>query len=471
MSRKEVPRAGLLKAAVAAQISNAEVAGALHLSIRQVQRLKHRFRLEGATGLRHRGRGRLSRRRLAPDVRRRAAKLLQSRYRDVNDCHAAEKLQEVDGLPISRASVQRLRRVLGLPAKHQRRSRAYRARRVPAACMGALVQLDASPFEWLEGRGPAMSLHGAIDDASRTVVALFFRPTEDLHGYATLLHQLGTTYGLPLALYGDRLNVFVRNDRHWSLEEQLRGERDPTHFGQMLRELGIGYIAAGSPQAKGRIERLWRTLQDRLTVELRLRGIDTLAAANAFLPTFCADFNRRFARPPADATAVWRPAPRDFTARLSCRYSRTVGRDYVVRLGDRLVQLPRGSQRRAPAGSRVEVRECVDGRVLVSRDHTVLTVQPSPGPHFTLTPRYSPSQQRRARQRRPSRSAALNANGSHREPPSSPPPTPATAAAPLIARPPRRPAPTHPWRHTATYDRRAQKRTRARAGATFSLSS
>lgn len=112
--------------------------------------------------------------------------------------------------------------------------------------MGALVQLDASPFAWLETRGPQLALHGAIDDATSTVLALYFRPTEDLHGYVTLLGQLVTTYGRPLALYGDRLNVFVRNDPHWT--------QDPTHFGRILRELSIGFIAAGSPQAKGRIE-------------------------------------------------------------------------------------------------------------------------------------------------------------------------------------------------------------------------
>src|SRR5262245_64852061 len=186
-----------------------------------------------------------------------------------------------------------------------------------------------------------MTLHGAIDDATGTVLALVFRPTEDLHGYATLLDQLGTAYGLPLALYGDRLNVFVRNDRHWSLEEQLQGEQHPTHFGLMLRRLGIGFIAAGSPQAKGRIERLWRTLQDRLTVELRLPGCRTLAEATAVLPTFRTDFNQRFAHPPVDATAAWRPAPRDLAAQLSCHYSRRVGQDNVVRLGARVFQLPR----------------------------------------------------------------------------------------------------------------------------------
>jgi len=453
MSGKEVPRAGLLKAAGAGQISNAEAALALHLSARQVQRLKGRYRAEGAAGLRHRSRGRPSTRGLPAAVQQRARELLETTYRDVNDCHAAEKLREVEGLRLSRASVQRLRRALGLPAKHRRRPPQYRARRTPAARMGALVQLDASPFDWLEGRGALMTLHGAIDDATGTVLALVFRPTEDLHGYATLLHQLGTAYGLPLALYGDRLNVFVRNDRHWTLEEQRQGEQHPTHFGAMLRTLGIGFIAAGSPQAKGRIERLWRTLQDRLTVELRLRGISTLAAANAFLPTFLADFNRRFAHAATDATAAWRPAPRDLAAQLSCRYSRRVGRDNIVRVGARLFQLPRRPHGRSTAGQRVEVHECVDGRLIVRLAGRPLAVQPSPGPDFTLKPRRAPNEDR-ARRLRASRSAS-EAGGRYLPiPPKAP--QPAAASAPPAARGPRRPASTHPWRHSTPYRRRPQ---------------
>src|SRR6266700_627924 len=299
MSQKEAPRAGLLKALVAGRVTGVEVGAALHLSDRQVRRLRRRFETEGAEGLVHRSRGRPSRRRLARRLRQRVAALLTTTYRDFNDCHATEKLQEIEGLAISRATVHRWRRALGRPAKHRRRPRLYRARREPRARMGALVQLDASPFDWLEGRGPAMNLHGAIDDATGTVLALHFRPTEDLHGYTTLLASLATQYGLPLAFYGDRLNVFLRNDAHWTLEEELQGAQTPTHFGQMLQALGIGFIPAGSPQAKGRIERLWQTLQDRLVSELRLRRVATLDSANTFLPAFLADYNRRFARPPA----------------------------------------------------------------------------------------------------------------------------------------------------------------------------
>jgi transposase len=453
MSRKEVPRAGLLKAARAGKITNAQGALAMQLSVRQFQRVKVRFAAEGAGGLRHRLRGRPSPRRLLADVRTRAAALLQHTYAGLNDCHVTEKLQEVEGLPLSRSSVRRLRRALGLPPKRRRRARPGRIRRTPEAQTGALVQLDASPFAWLEDRGPALALHGAIDDATGTGLVLVFRPTEDLHGYGTLLQQLCTTYGLPLALYGDRLGVFVRNDPHWTLEEELRGTQDPTHFGRILQELGIGYITAHSPQAKGRIERFWQTLQDRLVSELRLRGISTLEAANAFLPAFLADLNPRFARAPAAAAAAWRPAPRDLAAVLSCRYTRTVARDNTVRLGPRWVQLPR---RRSYAGRRVELRECLDGRLLVFTDGACVAAQPAPAAEFVLRPRRGPSSDRRQRLRTAQRRVAEGGRY---------PPTPRKRlAAPRAAEAARRPSPTHPWRHAAPYSPRTR-------GMTFSRNS
>jgi len=442
MSRKEVPRAGLLKAALAGRISNAQGAQALHLSVRQFQRLKVRFVAGGPRGLLHRLRGRPAPRRLPADVRAVVATLLQSTYAGFNDCHATEKLREVEGLMLSRSSLRRVRRALGLPAKRQRRGRQGRMRRCPAAQMGALVQLDASPFAWLETRGPALALHGAIDDATGTVLALHFRPTEDLHGYATLLRQVVTTYGRPLALYGDRLNVFVRNDPHWTLEEQLQGAQDPTHFGRMLRELGIGFIPAGSPQAKGRIERLWQTLQDRLVSELRLRGIATLEAANAFLPEFLTDYNRRFTRAPAEPTTAWRPAPRDLAAVLSCRYRRVVAHDNTVRLGPRWVQL---SRRRAYTGRRLELRECLDGRLLVFADGQCLATQPAPATEFILRPRHGPGADRGPRLRA---SQSPAAEGGRYPPTPRNRPVSSRTPAPAAAR---KPSPAHPWRHSTPY--------------------
>jgi transposase len=243
MSRKELPRAGLVTAALAGRISNREGAAALRISPRQFQRLKERFREGGAEALRHRGRGRLSHRRLPSRTTVQVQALLSDVYKGFNDTHATEKLLEVEQLAISRESVRRLRRALGLPAVHRRRPAQHRSRRPREAAAGQLVQLDGSPFDWLEGRGPAMTLLGAIDDATSQVVALHFRPTEDLHGYASVLHQMFSTVGLPVALYGDGINILVRNDRHWSLDEQLAGTQAPTHLGR--HRLRASALSAG----------------------------------------------------------------------------------------------------------------------------------------------------------------------------------------------------------------------------------
>src|SRR6266851_4343017 len=432
MSRKEVPRAGLLKALLAGKATNAQGAAALRLSVRQVQRLKVRFQTEGAVGLLHRSRGRPATPRLASGVRTQIDALLQTRYQGFNDCHATEKLREEEGLGVSRETVRQRRRALGLPAKHRRRPKQHRQRRPPEARLGQLVQVDGSPFDWLEGRGPTMTLLGAIDDATSTVLALHFRPTEDLHGYAVVFQQLFAQYGLPLSVYGDRINILVRNDAHWSLAEQLQGHQDPTHLGRVLADLGIGYLEAGSPEAKGRVERLWRTLQDRLTSELRLRHISTPEGANAFLPAFLADLNPRFTRAPADAAPAWRPALRDLPLVLSCRYTRQVARDNTVRLGPRWLQLPPGPHHRSYAGGRVELRELLDGRLVVLHEGIVLATQTAP-PAFVLKPRSAPGAEIAAPHLLPAPRSPT--------PPRSPyPPTRGSA----------RPTARHPWRRAIT---------------------
>jgi transposase len=435
MSLKEAPRAGLVQAALAGRISNLQGAQALSLSIRQFQRLKRRVARAGPRALVHGRRGRPSPRAVPAELRARVVALLQHTYYDFNDCHATEKLREVEGVRLCRETIRRIRRALGQPPKHRRRPRRGRLRRTPAAQMGALVLLDGSDFAWLGPRGPVMSLLGAIDDATGTVLALLFRPAEDLHGYLTLLAQLAARYGLPLALYGDRLNVFVRNDAHWTLEEQLAGRQHPTHFGYLLRTLGVRYIAARSPQAKGRVERLWQTMQDRLVVELRLRRLATPAAAEAYLPDFLADYNRRFTHPPAAATALWRRAPRPFAELLSCQYLRRVARDNTVHLGLRWVQLPAA---RSYAGCRVEVRECLDGRLLVDYHGQRLATQPPPGPDFVLRPRHLTGSERR-RLGHPAPAPARSRQAARPRRDRSAPARPARAR-------PGPPQPTHPWR-------------------------
>jgi transposase len=446
LSRKELHRPGLVKAACTGRITTRQAAQALGLSLRQTRRLKRRFEAGGAGGLTHRSRGRPSRRRLPAVTRDEVIRLMTTRYVGFNDTHLTEKLREEHGLGLSRESVRRLRQHLGLAPRHPRRAPRARRRRVREAARGALVQIDGSPFPWLEQRGPGLMLLGAIDDATGEILALHFRPAEDVHGYATLFQRLFTQHGLPLALYGDRLNLLIRNDRYWTLDEQLAGRQHPTHLGRILQELGIAYVAAHSPQAKGRVERLWATLQDRLVSEFRLRGIGTLEAAEAYLPTFIADFNRRFGKPPAVAQAVWRRPPRDLPLVLSCRYRRVVARDNTVHLGPRWVQL-RGS--RSYAGVAVEVRELLDGRLVVLHDGVLRGTAPAPEGAFILKPRRSPHTDRR----RPRRS------------PPAPPPSLALPRTTPKTHTGRHALPTHPW--VIAKDRDIRRREQ-RTGRTFS---
>jgi transposase len=448
MSRKELHRPGLLKAVCTGRITNAQAATSLRLSVRQVQRLKGRFQAGGAAALRHRGRGRPSPRRLADAVREQIARLMKTVYGGFNDAHLTEKLREQHHLEVCRESVRRLRRHLGLPSQRGRRAPRARRRRAPEEARGAMIQIDGSLFAWLEDRGPSCALLGAVDDATTEILALQFRPAEDVHGYMTLFRDVFTRHGLPLAVYGDRLNILVRNDPHWSLEEQLAGTQFPTHIGRLLQDLGVGYIAARSPQAKGRIERLWETLQDRLVSELRLRRIATVEAAQAYLPTFIGDYNRRFGKLPAVTTTAWRRPPRDLPLLLGCRYQRRVARDNTVQVGPRWIQL-RG--RRSYAGGRIEVRELLDGRLLALHDGGIRGMTSAPSGPFILKPRRAPSADRRmprARMARrlPQRVPRLAAN-THTG---------------------RRPLPTHPW--VIAKDRECRRREQHR-GVTVSRSS
>jgi len=187
-----------------------------------------------------------------------------------------------------------------------------------------------------------------------------------------------TTHGAPLSLYRDRHSIFQRNDSHWTLAEQLAGQQAPTQLGQALQQLDIQQIPAHSPQAKGRIERAWRTCQDRLVSELRLASATTLPQANTVLTRFCADYKQRFARPPADADSDFRRLPRcfDLARCLSLRYQRVVAADHTVTLGAQSIALPSLPAHRGYAGETVELSHQLDGVLRVFRGDTVLTALP-----------------------------------------------------------------------------------------------
>jgi hypothetical protein len=186
------------------------------------------------------------------------------------------------------------------------------------------------------------------------------------------LQSLLRRFGVPTAFYGDRSGVFVRHDEHWSLEEELAGQRQPTQFGRALADLGITFIAALSPQAKGRVERLWGVLQDRLCSELRLAQACDLDSANAVLRKFIAEYNRRFARTPRDTQKAWRPAPENLERICAFRHERVVSNDNVVQWEGRLLQIPQQQRRFSFAGAKVQLYQTLEGRVSLYYGNTRL---------------------------------------------------------------------------------------------------
>ena len=338
-------------------MTNAEAAESLKVSVRQFRRIRTAYRKKKAAGMVHGNRGRPSPRRLPARERKRVVQLMVEKYAGFNDCHLTEKLKTVEKIKLSRELVRRLRIEAGLAAKRKRRAPKHRRRRERAGREGALVLIDGSTHDWLEGRGPAFTLVGGIDDATGEVLGVTVRAHEDGHGYMAMLDRVLRQHGIPGAFYGDRFGALVRNDDHWSVEEQLAGAQRPTAFGQILAELGIRFIAAHSPQAKGRIERCWGTLQDRLVSELRLLGVNTVDQVEAHLPSLIADHNARFAVPAREVASAWRPKPQHLERILSCRYTRVVARDNTTSLPGRWIQLPPRVHGRSWQGCSVEIRE------------------------------------------------------------------------------------------------------------------
>jgi len=341
----------------------ARAAELLSLSVRQVKRLKKRFREQGEAALAHANRGRPSPRRLPSRVRQAVVRLARTTYAGFNDHHLCEKLGEVEGLSLSRETLRRLLRQAGLGSPRKRRAPSHRQRRLRSAQLGELVQLDGSPHDWLQGRGPRLTALGMQDDATGKILAAQFFPSETAFGYLSLLRQLLQRHGVPLAFYGDRSGIFVRNDDAWTVQEQLAGKRQPPQFGRALAQLGITFIAAQSPQAKGRVERLWGVLQDRLSSELRLAGAVDLDSANAVLRTFLADYNRRFARPPRATPTAWRPAPQNLDRIVCFVHERVVSNDNIVQWQGQRFQIPQQARRFSFAGAKVLLYHALDGRV------------------------------------------------------------------------------------------------------------
>ena len=352
----------------AGSITTSTAAQLLGVTPRQARRLKTSFREAGMASVIHANQGRPPANRTDPATVERILQLAgpEGRYHDLNVCHLADLLEGEEQIVIARSTLDRLLRQAGLRGEQRPKAPLHRRRRERRPAEGMLLQMDASPFAWLEERGPKAALLGAVDDATGKIVGLVLRPTEDQDGYFTLLRSIVAEHGLPLAVYHDR-HTILRSPKQRTLDEELAGEVPMSQIQRLLAELGVESILAHSPQAKGRVERLWGTLQDRLVKELRLAGIQDLAAANAFLPGFVARYNARFAKAPADPQSAWRALPEgfDWAYHFSARETRKVRADHCVQwLGQTLALRVKASEPDL-AGQTVSVHTLPDGTVYV----------------------------------------------------------------------------------------------------------
>ena len=383
MNGKEQRRAMILTGVIEGRVSACQAAELMSLSERQERRLRHAFVRDGPSALVHGNRGRKPGHTLDSELRERVTALAQGGYSGCNDQHFTELLAEREGITLSHSSVRRIRRGAGLRSPQRRRAPRHRSRRERMPQAGMLLQADGSRHQWLGPDGPWLTLIGAIDDATGEVPYAIFREQEDAQGYLLVLREVVRKRGVPLAFYTDRHKIFQPGSKQpLTLEEELAGKPLPTQVRRVLDDLDITWIGARSPQAKGRVERLWRTLQDRLYQELRLANITTLEAANAALPALLARHNVRFRQPPAQPGSAYRrfPAGKRPNDVFCFRYWRTVSMDNVVTLDGRSIPIPPGHRHRSYARAKVEVREHLDGSASVHYQGACIARQgPKPG--------------------------------------------------------------------------------------------
>ena len=335
----------------------------LGVSERQCYRIKSRVTKHGAQGVLHGNRHRPCKRRIKEKTVKRIVELAKGKYRGFNDRHLTEKLKEEEQIEFCREKIRSILRSHGIASPHKRRASKRRSRRDRRAAEGMMLQVDGSPHDWLEGRGPPLCLIGAIDDASSKVPRAFFEEAESSWAYFRLFSDIFKKYGLAQSVYSDRHSVFW-TDREPTLQEQLLNKRPTTEVGRGLEELGVNLILAGSPQAKGRIERLWGTFQDRLVSELRLAGAKTKTQAQVVLERYLPQHNRKFSKPPAQCEPAWRKTTLTQIEQALCfKQQRTVAKDNTVTFEGTVFQIPKNSPHRSYANKRIDVHVLLDGAV------------------------------------------------------------------------------------------------------------
>jgi transposase len=380
LSQKERDRLHVLRELEQGGLKQVAAAQRMKLTDRQVRRLLRRWRQEGDRAVIHGLRGRPSNRKFAISFQRKVLARVAQRYADFGPTLAAEHLAQ-EGFVVSCETLRKWMTQAAFWRPRRQRVKKIHVWRERRASFGELVMQDSSPFRWLEDRGPACQLIAVIDDASSRMHAHFAEhdtTEENLRTFGGWLRR----YGRPLAHYTDQNSIF-RSDAPAAVSEQLQGERARSQFGRALKELGIEWIAAQSPQAKGRIERLFATLQDRLVKEMRLAGIDSIEAANHFLQTrFLAEWGRRFTVAPHNPRNAHRPLGRAQRLEeiLSVRVVRTVAQDHTVSWEGNLWGVTREDVCAGLRGAAVEIERRLDGSHWLRYRSRYLHLRPCPEP-------------------------------------------------------------------------------------------
>lgn len=393
MTRAELKKVLVVEKILDGHMTNKEGAAALGLTDRHMIRLKKKYQTEGgAQALVHRNRGRKPAHALSDELKAKTVALYTAKYQGSNNCHFAELLDEHESLKISSSSVRRILLTEGIKqVKPRRRAKAHQPRQRRAQA-GMLWQIDATPYAWLEDRAPAFTLHAAIDDATGTVVAAVFRPHECREGYSRVMQQGIRSYGVPLGLYSDRHTIFRSPNEKLTVEQELAGEiKALSNFGKAMAELHIEHIKAVTPQAKGRIERLWKTLQDRLVIELRMLAVKSIDEANAALPKLLEKHNGQFTVEPRNAESAYMPLDPAVNLEhvFTKREFRQLGSGNTFSYNGIIYTLAKPAVMRLGAKMTIEVRETLDGEVLLWLQGQAHALQATERPrrHSATTPK------------------------------------------------------------------------------------
>ena len=361
MSDKELSRLEVMNRLEEQRMKQQEAADQLGISVRHVKRLLKTYRKKGAEGLISKRRGKPSNNRLKAEMKQEAIELIRKRYEGFGPTLAHEKLTEVHGINISVESVRQLMIAEKLWKPRRAKRPVVHQMRVRRACLGELVQIDGSPYDWFEGRAPACNLLVFIDDATGKLLELYFTPQESMFSYSAAVKQYIVRYGKPVAFYSDKHGIFRVN-----VKNALSGT-GLTQFGRAMKDLDIEIICANTPQAKGRVERANQTLQDRLVKEMRLLGISSIEEGNVYVQEYIKDFNRRFAVVPRSSHDAHRPLlPTDDLDRiLTWQETRTLSKNLTFQFKKVIYQILTSRPSYAMRKARITVCENAHGEISV----------------------------------------------------------------------------------------------------------